>query len=125
MIIQGVNVANVMTYLINEVACTMEYEWSNDFNHEDLKGYYNNIQEEMSKIDFNKLTDDELRFLGFRSFSKDSKGTGYLVPLWLFRVLPNGTKLQSIIGRTVEVGKDYISNDVRGGNIAYSLIQNG
>ena len=121
MIIQGVNVASVMTYVINEVACTMEYNWGNDFNHEDLKKYYGKAQEQMSKIDFNKLTDDELRFLGFVKFSKESEN--YRVPLWLFRVLPNGTKLESIMGKTVEVGKDYIDNDVRGGCTAFALIQ--
>lgn len=123
MVIQGINVAKIMTYLINEVACTMEYNWSNDFNHEDLKRYYDNVQEEMAKIDFNQLTDDELRFLGFKNFSENSKD--YLVPLWLLRALPNGTKLQSLMGTTVEVGRDYIDNDIRGGFTAFSLIQNG
>lgn len=122
MIIQGINVANVMIYLINEVACTMEYNWSNDFNHKDLKGYYENVHEEMKKIDFNKLTEEELKFLGFRKFSQNDEN--YLVPLWLLKVLPDGTKLQSIMGEIVEVGKDYINNDVRGGCTAYSLIQN-
>ncbi|MCY9055979.1 hypothetical protein MOE90_20255 [Bacillus spizizenii] len=121
--IQGVNVVNLMTYLINEVACTMEYDsWSNDFRHKDLKGYYEFVQKEMSKIDFNKLTDEELKFLGFKKLSEKSEG--YLVPLWLLRVLPKGMKLMSILGEIVEVGVDYIDNDVRGGCTAYMLIQN-
>lgn len=81
MIIQGVNVANVMTYLINEVACTMEYNWSNDFKHKYLKCYYEDAQKEMSKINFNNLTEEEMIFLGFKKFSKESEN--YLVPLWL------------------------------------------
>ncbi|MCY9444557.1 hypothetical protein MOF48_22555, partial [Bacillus spizizenii] len=78
--IQGVNVANLMTYLINEVVCTTEYKsWNNDFKHEDLKGCYEFVQKEMSKIDFNKLTNEELKFLGFKKLSEKSEG--YLVPL--------------------------------------------
>lgn len=121
MIIQGINVANLMTYIINEVACTMEYSWSNDFSHEDLRGYYENVQKEMSMIDFAKLTEQELKFLGFRKFSKDCER--YLVPLWLLRCLPNGTKLVDIMGRTVTVGEDKIDNDVRFGCTAYELVQ--
>lgn len=122
MIIQGVNVANLMTYLINELACTMEYNWSDEFKHKDLKACYEEVQEEVKKINFNELNDEELQFLGFRKSSKEGKS--YLVPLWLLKALPNGTKLKSIMGDVVEVGKDYIDNDVRGGCIAYSLIQN-
>lgn len=123
MIIQGVNVANVMTYLMNEVASTQEYtNWSDSFARKEIGECYVKVQEEMKKINFNQLNEEELKFLGFRKFSKDS--TNYLIPLWLLRCLPEGTKVVSFMGKEKTVGVDYIDNDVRGGLTAYSLVQN-
>lgn len=121
MIIQGVNVANLMTYLINNVACIMEYENEDNLKRKELKEYYETVQKEMSKIDFNKLTIEQLEFLGFKKLSQKSEG--YLVPLWILRVLPKGTKLKTILDGEVIVGVHPISNHTRKGCIDYKLIQ--
>lgn len=121
MIIQGINVANLMTFMLNNVACTMEYDnWSDKYKHKDIKESYNSIQRVVEDIDFSKLTNEEKEFLGFRKFSEDDED--YLIPLWLLRALPDGTELQSIMGQIKVVGKDYIDNDVRFGMTAYKLI---
>lgn len=121
MIIQGVNVANVMTFMLNGVSTTLEYGWGNDFNHKEIKEHYEKTKEEMQKIDYSTLSVGEMEFLGFRRYSEDKND--YLVPLWLLRYLPTGTKLKSIFGEVKEVGVDYIENDVRGGCLAYSIVR--
>ncbi|OPH61839.1 hypothetical protein BC351_00945 [Paenibacillus ferrarius] len=95
--------------------------WSPEFCHEDLERYYNTAQEQLKKLNFNLLTEDELKFLGFRKYSDNSEN--YLVPLWLLRCLPEGTVLRCLSGRECVVGTDEIDNDVRYGLTAFSLIQ--
>ena len=121
MMIQNIDIMSYMTFLINEVACTMEYDWSNDFKHEDLSKHYQVVQEKMKQINFNKLTEEEMLILGFRKFKSEDEG--FLVPLWLFKVLPEGTRLKSIADEEVVVGQDKLDNDTRGGSTAYMLIQ--
>ena len=45
-----------------------------------------------------------------------------LLTLGQFAILPDGTALVSISGRTVIKGKDYIDNETRGGYLAYGVL---
>ena len=45
-----------------------------------------------------------------------------LIPIWLYRCLPNGTKLTSIMGNEKVIGRDEIDTDIRGGCMAFGLI---
>ena len=69
------------------------------------------------EINFAELTKDELKMLRFADFNKDNKN---LIPLWLFRILPDHTKVKCLNGEQITV-KD-ADDDVRFGCVAYMLI---
>lgn len=122
--IQGQNVTHLMTYILSRVACCNAYtNWSDEFCRKETKNAYNRAIDEIKKIDFSQITESEAEILGFRRFSSESYL--YLVPLWLYEALPDGTELISIMGDKAVKGKDYIDNDVRFGCLGYGMIIRG
>ena len=108
--------ATYMSYIAN----VPQYEsWSGEFVKKEyfdaIEKAKNSFSEE--KIDFSELTEDELEVLRFRGFDDDNKN---LIPLWLFRILPDDTKIKCFSGEEKTV-KD-ASDDVRYGCTAYMLI---
>ena len=108
--------ATYMSYIAN----VPQYEsWSGEFVKKEyfdaIEKAKNSFSEE--KIDFSELTQDELEVLRFIDFDDDNKN---LIPLWLFRILPDDTKIKCFNGEEKTV-KDS-SDDVRCGCTAYMLI---
>lgn len=114
---------NVARILMNSVQAGITYyeKRSDEFSYKEIKESYLNIKEHLSVIlgDITKLSKEELNILGFEKWEEERDL--YLIPLWAFDLIPDGTELESIGGDKVIKGKDEIDLDVRFGCIAYGL----
>ena len=90
--------------------------WDNDFSRKESKEIMKNFETAMKKldVDFNNLTAEECCALGCSE--------KYLIPLYLFDVIPDGTKVIDIFEKEYEWDKSKMNNDHRGGYLAYMLI---
>lgn len=108
--------ATYMSYIAN----MQQYQsWTGDFVK---KEYFTAIEKAKKafseeKINFAELTQDELKVLRFMDFDENNKN---LIPLWLFRILPNDTKVKCFDGEETTIEK--ADDDVRFGCTAYMLI---
>ena len=109
----------LVTYM-GYIANTEQYQsWPADF----VKAKYFITIEKAKKafskenINFAELTKDELKMLRFTDFNEDNKN---LIPLWLFRILPDHTKVKRLNGEQITV-KD-ADDDALFGCVAYMLI---
>lgn len=67
--------------------------------------------------DYRTLSMDDLKALGFGNWDG---GLAMIPGEWHSR-LPKGLRLEGISGEEVEVGKDYIDDDIRFGCLAYGI----
>ena len=109
----------LVTYM-GYIANIGQYQsWSGDFVK---KEYFDTIEKAKKafseeNINFAELTKNELKMLRFVDFDKSNKN---LIPLWLFRILPDHTKVKCFNGERTTV-KD-ADDDIRFGCVAYMLI---
>lgn len=105
----------------NMTAQCVKYKWSSDFQAEELKENFDQLQKTINneKPNFFEMTESELKEYGFVKF--DNKSNLMLIPLYLMDCFEKGTELTCIDGTKKIVGKDYISDDVRFGCIAYGI----
>ena len=97
------------------------FHWEQDYDGERL---FMNWCKEMRKlnIDFNKLSETDAYLLGLSKVDYGCPFELYAVPLHVFTIMPEGTKLYNIFnGEEKMVGRDYIDNDTRGGYVAYGV----
>jgi hypothetical protein len=96
--------------------------WDSDFVYKEvfegldrLKTHYASLN-----IDYTQITSDELRSVGFKHWDDEEKHL--LIPIWLFRLLPDDEKLYSplIDENSIELKKD-CDDDYRFGCVAFSL----
>ena len=109
----------LVTYM-GYIANIGQYQsWSGDFVKEEYFAAIEKAKKAFSEenINFAELTQDELKMLRFADFNEDNKN---LIPLWLFRILPDHTKVKCFNGKRTTV-KD-ADDDVRFGCTAYMLI---
>lgn len=113
---------NVGKILMNKIQMGLSYEnWSDELSYKEVKESYANIKEQLSEIigDITELSVDELKELGFKKWEEESEL--YLIPLWAFDLIPDGTVLESISDERAIKGKDEIDLDVRIGCIAWGF----
>ena len=109
----------LVTYM-GYIANIQQYQsWSGDFVKEEYFAAIEKAKKAFSEenINFAELTKNELKMLRFVDFDKSNKN---LIPLWLFRILPDHTKVKCFNGKRTTV-KD-ADDDVRFGCTAYMLI---
>ena len=109
----------LVTYM-GYIANIQQYQsWSGDFVKEEYFAAIEKAKKAFSEenINFAELTKNELKMLRFVDFDKSNKN---LIPLWLFRILPDHTKVKCFNGERTTV-KD-ADDDVRFGCVAYMLI---
>ena len=109
----------LVTYM-GYIANIGQYQsWSGDFVKEEYFAAIEKAKKAFSEenINFAELAQDELKMLRFADFNEDNKN---LIPLWLFRILPDHTKVKCFNGERTTV-KD-ADDDVRFGCVAYMLI---
>lgn len=105
---------------MNYIAGTMEYtSWSDSFFRKEFLERQKNAktQFECQAIKWDEISNDEYKLLGFRDFDENTKN---LIPLWLFKILPDDTKVISFSGNqeTIKTADD----DVRFGCTAFMLV---
>lgn len=115
-------IINCLTWYTNKVSQTVQYEnWSDHFCRKEIKNATDTMLEELKKhIDWNNLTKDEARELGFGLWDED-KPNLYLIPLYLLPILPMGTKLTTINDKELVYDGTNVDNDIRFGCIAYGI----
>jgi hypothetical protein len=113
---------NVGNVLMNNIQMGLFYEqWSDEFSYDEIKERYAKVKEELKGIigDVTALSVDELKELGFKKWDEESNL--FLIPLWVFDLIPDGTELESISGGKAIKGLVDIDLDVRFGCIAWGL----
>lgn len=115
------NMGSVANILMTKIQAGFSYNWSDAFSYIEIHNKYKEIKEEMREIigDITTLTVDELSELGFQKWSEE--GALYLIPLWIYDLIPDGTELTSINGIKKRKGSQHIDLDIRFGCIAYGL----
>lgn len=106
--------------------------WDSDFIKKEMFERISKLKASFSSelIDWTTYTEDELRILGFRKW--DDKGD-WLIPMWLFRLLPDETllycplallycPLESDTTLNESILKKNADDDYRMGCSAYSLV---
>lgn len=121
---RGLNIimSNVGNMLMNSIQMGKSYEsWSDEFSYSEIKDTCKELKHELSEVieHLEELNIDELMTLGFRPW--DDEGTLYLVPLWAYDLLPDGTELECINGVTAVKGRDPIDLDCRFGCISWGI----
>lgn len=112
---------NCLTYLANRVSETTQYEnWSDKFCRKEIKEASQKFVEEIKNhIDWNNLTEEDCKELRFDKWDEES-GI-YLIPLYLFPIIPIGLKVYCISGEEIVNDGTNLDNDIRFGCIAYGI----
>lgn len=113
---------NHFTWLANHISQCNEYKgWDAEYKIKELEEGFKIFNNSLKKyIDFENLTVDEARELRFSKWSDESDL--WLIPLYLKPLLPTGLKVTTIDGEVLEVGKDYLDDDIRFGVLAYGIV---
>ncbi|NLD21661.1 MAG: hypothetical protein GX664_04145 [Bacteroidales bacterium] len=113
---------NVGKILMNRVQMGISYEsWSDELSYREIKTSYLIIKEQLRELigDITELSADELEELGFKKWEEESEL--YLIPLWAFDLIPDGTELECIDGDKAIKGKDEIDLGTLFGCIAWGF----
>ena len=112
-------IINCFTYLANRVAETTEYNWNSDFCKKEIKEATEKVIEELKKhINWDNLTKQDCIELRFRKWDDSNL---YLIPLYLFPIIPIGLKVYCIDGDEIINDGTNLDNDNRFGCIAYGI----
>lgn len=111
-------VANCLTWLAN--LYTEEYVWgrADERKKSKLTVFYTELREKKA-VDFERLTIAEAKELRFGRWTKDSDL--WLIPIWLYPLIPVGLELTSISGKKVVFDGKNIDTDTRFGCLAYGI----
>lgn len=114
-------IINCLTWLANRVSETTQYEnWSDEFCRKEIKKASQKFVDEMQKhLDWDNLTEDDCKELRFGKWDEES-GI-YLIPLYLFPIIPIGLKVYSISGDEIVNDGTNLDNDTRFGCVAYGI----
>jgi len=115
-----IEIQNCLTWLVNRVAETNEYNWGDEFKASENKKSFDTFYEELKKyIDFTKLTVEEAKELRFCKW--DTESDLYLFPLYLVPIIPEGLEVTFISGNKVKYERNKMDNDIRFGCVAYGI----
>jgi len=114
-------ILNCLTWLANRVSETTQYEnWSDEFCRKEIKEANQKFVEEIKNhIDWDNLTEEDCKELRFGKWDEES-GI-YLIPLYLFPIIPIGLKVYCISGAEIVNDGTNLDNDIRFGCIAYGI----
>lgn len=114
-------IVNCLTWYANRVAETVQYtSWSDEFCRKEVRQATMDFVSELRKyIDFSKLTREEAVALRFGQWEEG--GDLYLIPLYLLPIVPVGTELTCISGKTIVYDGFNIDKDIRFGCIAWGI----
>ena len=114
-------IINCLTWYANHVAETVQYtNLSDGFCRREIRTATMIFLSELRKhIDFSKLTREEVITLGFGKL--DDKSDIYFIPLYLLPIIPVGTELTCINGKTITYDGTNVDDDIRFGYIAWGI----
>lgn len=116
------NMRRAAVILMSKIQMGISYSgWSKEFANDEIVGDYRHVKDMLKeKIgDVLSLSVDELLAIGFIKGGDDSDL--YLIPLWVYDFIPEGTELITIFGITKTKGKDDIDLDTRFGCMSYGI----
>ena len=114
-------IQNCLTWLVNRVSETNEYNWGDDFKASENRKNFNTFYEELKKhIDFTKITVEEAKELRFQRWDEEQPDL-WLFPLYLVPIIPEGLEVTFISGEKAKYEKDKMDNDIRFGCVAYGI----
>ena len=114
-------IQNCLTWLINKVSETNEYNWENNFKATENKKSFDVFYEELKKhIDFTKITVEEAKELRFQRWDEEQPDL-WLFPLYLVPIIPEGLEVTFISGDKAKYERDKMDNDIRFGCVAYGI----
>jgi hypothetical protein len=90
--------------------------WGADFFKKELMESIAKLKIPEGEIDFTELTEQEMRLLGFKDWNEHH----LLIPIWLFRLLPDSLELFSPLSYSFKTAGT-ADDDIRFGCVAYSL----
>ena len=116
---ETVNTDKVFDLFVTMINTTSHYKhYSNsDTIVNQMNNWFDEFNEELKKcIDFNALTECEMRKLGFKKYEDMM-----LIPLYLLPVLPIGFEVKSILGDKIVYDGTNLDDDSRAGMLAYGI----
>ena len=114
-------IMNLLTWYANQIEMACEYYHEPNDIYTEIKIARDKFLEKLKdEIDFNNLSEQEAKELRFGKWSEEDP-TLYLIPIWLFPILPVGTKLTCINGEDIVYDGHNVDNDVRFGCLAYGV----
>lgn len=114
-------IMHLLTWYANQIEMAYEYYHEPNDIYEEIKIARKRFLEALKdEIDFNDLSKEEAIELRFCKWSEEDPSL-YLIPIWLFPILPVGTKLTSINGDEIVYDGKNVDNDVRFGCLAYGV----
>lgn len=114
-------IMNLLTWYANQIEMACEYYQNPNDVYTEIKIARDRFLEKLKdEIDFNNLSEQEAKELRFGKWSEEDP-TLYLIPIWLFPILPVGTKLTCINGEDIVYDGHNVDNDVRFGCLAYGV----
>jgi hypothetical protein len=125
------NLHKVQMELLMAAATGAAYhQWSDEFARKEVREVWLDLQAPLRKPtqyratieDLQSLSRDELRCLGFQRWDDGvDEASLYLIPLWVYHYIDDGSELCSVRGVRVVKGTDDINFDQRYGVIAYGF----
>ena len=114
-------IMNLLTWYANQIELACEYYHVPNNIYTEIKIARKKFLEKLKdEIDFNNLSEQEAKELQFGKWSEEDP-TLCLIPIWLFPILPVGTKLTDIAGDEIVYDGKNVDNDVRFGCLAYGV----
>lgn len=83
----------------------------------DFERLYEQIGE---KVDLKSLTIEDAKYLGFCRWDEEYPNL-WLMPIWLFPIIPEGMELMDINGEKFKFERDKADKDIRFGCLAYGI----
>ncbi|MGN0173974.1 MAG: hypothetical protein ACI39F_05995 [Acutalibacteraceae bacterium] len=116
-------IQNCLSWLVNGLATAYVYDsWGDKMKVREMKEKFDMFYKQFKDknlIDFNNLTISEAKELRFGKWDENSDL--WLIPLWLYPLIPIGTKLTSISGNEIIFDGKNIDKDIRFGCLAWGI----
>ena len=115
-------IKNCLSWLANSLSTVYMYDWGAEYKCKEMKEKFDRFYKQFNDknlIDFNNLTITEAKELRFCKWDDDSDL--YLIPLWLYPIIPIGIELTGIFGDKIILDGNNIDKDIRFGCLAYGI----
>lgn len=115
------NAKLIRNYIVQRSAEVMNYtNWSEEFSTKQIREIPEIVARKIPLINIGNLTSEEMNDLGFGYWSESNPMR--LIPLWLFKFLPEKIESKCIDGTTSILNKSEMDNDTRFGCLAYGIV---